>query len=563
MITVFGGAQSFDYLDINNIKARVNALPMQFFDPSVSTGSFEAPMGSGKNTVFATSMWVAGKDVGLMTHGAIGGYDPLNPDWQMGPMMDFVHYATEVPSWDSVWKVNASEIDFFLAGGTPIPPSILNWPAHGDTSLGQDFYLAPFYDVDGDGLYNPANGDYPKIKGEQAIWFIMNDDLTHFGSDCSRLQLEVRVMAYAFSCSANDALENTIFLEYTMINRSTLTYYDTHVGQWSDLDIGCSEDDFIGCDVERGTYYGYNGDVFDEDCSGSLGYASDVPFQGVVFLAGPEQDADSSDNPVTVTTSLALASDGIPYEYLGYGYDDGIIDNERLGLTRFRTGGAAFGPMASPSTCVEYDEYLSGFWLDGTPVTYDGVGYGGATPAKYMYPGSTDPLFWGTEGVGVPAWDESTVMNPPGDRRGLGITGSFTMEPDEWNVFELAYVFGQDSVVGGLVSMQNRVDEIHEMFRNDSTPCGSFVYTSVSEQMATTMDVLIYPNPGSDVITIGYSQPGSAELVLYNIVGETVLSKTLPHSGEQVDISGLSEGVYIAVVAADGAFQQRKIIISR
>ena len=45
----------------------------------------------------------------------------------------------------------------------------------GDTSLGQAPYLAPFVDVDYDGLYNPALGDYPDVMGDQAIFFIFND----------------------------------------------------------------------------------------------------------------------------------------------------------------------------------------------------------------------------------------------------------------------------------------------------------------------------------------------------------------------------------------------------
>ncbi|PIZ05521.1 MAG: hypothetical protein COY57_06840, partial [Flavobacteriales bacterium CG_4_10_14_0_8_um_filter_32_5] len=46
--------------------------------------------------------------------------------------------------------------------GYQIPDVILNWPAHGDPSLGQDWHLAPFYDRDGDDFYDPSQGDYPK-----------------------------------------------------------------------------------------------------------------------------------------------------------------------------------------------------------------------------------------------------------------------------------------------------------------------------------------------------------------------------------------------------------------
>ena len=60
----------------------------------------------------------------------------------------------------------ACDVSFSFPGYS-IPNSILDWPTHGDISKNQDFYLATFYDKDGDGIYNTNNGDYPCIKGDQ------------------------------------------------------------------------------------------------------------------------------------------------------------------------------------------------------------------------------------------------------------------------------------------------------------------------------------------------------------------------------------------------------------
>jgi hypothetical protein len=43
-----------------------------------------------------------------------------------------------------------------------IPNSIAIWP--GVFPLGSTTKLAPFFDNDNDGIYNPINGDYPLIK---------------------------------------------------------------------------------------------------------------------------------------------------------------------------------------------------------------------------------------------------------------------------------------------------------------------------------------------------------------------------------------------------------------
>ena len=56
---------------------------------------------------------------------------------------------------------------------------------------------------------------------------------------------------------------------------------------------------------------------------------------GVDFFEGPYQDADGIDNPLTDNFSDAVDSLGIPYEGIGIGYGDGVVDNERFGMRRF------------------------------------------------------------------------------------------------------------------------------------------------------------------------------------------------------------------------------------
>jgi hypothetical protein len=41
------------------------------------------------------------------------------------------------------------------------PNTFFEWPAIGDVSQGQDLYIAPFFDFNGDGDYQPSDGDYP------------------------------------------------------------------------------------------------------------------------------------------------------------------------------------------------------------------------------------------------------------------------------------------------------------------------------------------------------------------------------------------------------------------
>jgi hypothetical protein len=75
------------------------------------------------------------------------------------------------------------------------------------------------------------------------------------------LVLEIRGQAFAFS--TNDEINNMTFYSYEIINRSTFTLRETYFSQWVDPDLGWHLDDYIGCDVQRGLGYCYNGTPVD------------------------------------------------------------------------------------------------------------------------------------------------------------------------------------------------------------------------------------------------------------------------------------------------------------
>ena len=62
--------------------------------------------------------------------------------------------------------------------------------------------------------------------------------------------------------------------------------------------MGGHTDDYVGCDVQRGLGYAYNGDAFDGPTGLSLGYGENPPAFGVDFFEGPFQDEDGIDNPL-------------------------------------------------------------------------------------------------------------------------------------------------------------------------------------------------------------------------------------------------------------------------
>ncbi|MBK9593571.1 MAG: hypothetical protein IPO32_19420 [Crocinitomicaceae bacterium] len=64
---------------------------------------------------------------------------------------------------------------------------------------------------------------------------------------------------------------------------------------------------------------------------------------------------------------MLKVDNGIPYPGLGIGFGDGIIDNERMGMSKFlyyNNGGG--GAQTDPQSAQEYYNYLTGYWKDGT-----------------------------------------------------------------------------------------------------------------------------------------------------------------------------------------------------
>jgi hypothetical protein len=70
---------------------------------------------------------------------------------------------------------------------------------------------------------------------------------------------------------------------------------------------------------------------------------------------------------------------GIPYEGIGIGYGDGVIDNERFGMRRFVYYNNSGNPInGEPSTPLHYYNYMNGIWKNGQKMAYGGDGVSAA-----------------------------------------------------------------------------------------------------------------------------------------------------------------------------------------
>ena len=566
---------NYKYLQVNNVSCRINTGGDMWWD--FENPQYEIPAGSSKTSMFSGSLWIGGVDANQVLKVAAvkyrqgptfnGGNDywpgPLyvknSPNPQEGITISEVDAATCL-KYDKLFFMSQELVNDFLANCDPetgfydasidedynIPDEILNWPAHPDMtdskSQYQSYYLAPFYDNDHDGNYDPYKGDYPYydlsnvlcssnyagdptfvpattmegngiqvdqcIKGDETLWWVFNDKGNiHTESFGDATGFEIRGQAFGFA--SNDEINNMTFYSYEIINRSSYTLTNTYFSQWVDTDLGYSYDDYVGCDVLRGLGYCYNGK--DVDGSGQYNaYGSQPPAIGVDFFQGPYLDPDGYDNPAFYGDGLLgpaynaqntanenldcsiVAQNGqmINFTYgngpkvgpntgrflvraeaiNGVNFGNGIIDDERFGMRRFVYHVNTSGNYNSdPKYAADYYNLLRGIWNDNTKMKYGGNGHisSGAEDidADFMFPGDSDPCWWGTSGVkpANPEWTEETANNTPYDRRFMQSAGPFTLRPGMVNYITVGIPWARATSGGpginGSVKLLRTVDD--------------------------------------------------------------------------------------------------------
>ena len=114
-------------------------------------------------------------------------------------------------------------------------------------------------EVNGDNLYNPMDGDYPDIKGDQMSWCVFNDNMTKTETNSDPMLLEVHSSAYVSNCNnSQDALGRllsyTTFYHFDVYNRSYSLYDSCYFGVWTDFDLGYAGDDFVGCNLSANSF---------------------------------------------------------------------------------------------------------------------------------------------------------------------------------------------------------------------------------------------------------------------------------------------------------------------
>lgn len=495
----------------NKIRFTLNTLGPAFHQNSNHTPSFH-DLDKGADYIYASNMWIGGKSANGQLKLAGETYSTSH-DWTTGPISLDPNAASE---YNHVYTMTNDIItDFktnFGQSGYVIPQEILDWPGSGVVANGEPSVMAPYKDLNSNGVYEPNLGDYPIIKGDMAAFIIRNDKVLHAETGSEALVANFYIMYYAFKPSA-DALERSVFVDYTIVNRSTQIYNDVFFGVWTDFDLGNPQDDFIGSIVDKEGVYCYNGDGDDEVTGGlSPGFGVNPPSIGQFFLS----------NSIEYSMSYAV-------------------------------GGGATG---DPTNGMEYYKYLSGLWRDNASIVYGGNGHYdtgsepgfpvGALdkPCRYMFPGTSDPTGRGTDGSNygqTTSWDENSAANAPGDRRILSSVKLGNLYHEVPVTISTVYV--ADNYVRDAID----VVRVKALGINNSTVAETFV---------------ISPNPAGDFLYISGVKGDNVTAEILDLTGRVQLISEIK---DRISTESLSNGTYlIRMVGSDGSVTgSQKLLICR
>ncbi len=390
----------------------------------------------------------------------------------------------------------------------------------------------------------PLNSDgTPGIAdADQVLWFVYNDldaGATSLLYESPPIGLEIQVTIWSYN--QPNALGQSIFRRYRLINKSGFTIDSMYIAQWVDPDIGNFSDDYTGCDPSL-----------------QLGFALN------------STDSDIQFSPF-----------GLPPSAIGYTLlqgplvpapgNTGVFNFQRrnnyrnLPMTSFAyySPGTPLNPpqIADYSGTEAWYNIFQGFTPDSENQTPYLIGSGPNTGSPTVFPLSGDPNAQASQ-------DNDGFGNnfPPGDRLFAISSGPFQMQPGDSQ--EVIY-----AIVGGnlpstqYTSFNDMISNV-EWVRNFANTTLVGIDDLPERQLPGNFTLHgNYPNPFNPSTTIVYSLPKTANvrLQVYDVLGKEIATLIAEQQapGEYripFNATDLGSGLYFYKLQVDNASDVRKMI---
>jgi len=513
--SLFAQIEHFETIDGNAVAANIGDIGRFFHQPNTALPGYEVPAGDSTFTIYTSSICAGATDMGGQLFMTYTGWNAGS--WSSGPIADPMEYGSVAYSSSygkSIWKVTRQQavdhVQQFQQTGYTMDPAIAEWPGNGDVSLGVAQNLAPFVDMDGDGLYEPMDGDYPDFPGSQVVYVILNDESYQPNNP---MGVELHLMFYQFV--DGNYLNETTFLNTRTYNRSTRDYFDYKQAFFVDFDIGNPFDDFIGCDSVRNVMYAYNGDQLDETSGPSEGYGTNPPCQGLMSLNRP-------------MTACVLYANGSSF------------------------------PMTDPNSPTSMWNLMNGTWVDGSPVYYGGNGYNNGTSTNV-----TTHIYTGNPYTGA-GWSEVTANNgnpnPPNDRRGVMTTSLGDLPSGTMVCADYAFIYNDsDGHLENVQNVLNIADALQNLYNGSNVfPCWNFT-AGLPEN--TGLEFNLYPNPSSGEVNIQFETSSDGAIIqIHDVTGRLVFETATDASFYTLQLLEKS-GLYAVTVKSPKGTARKMLVL--
>ncbi len=476
---------SYRFMQPNSVRAWFGNDARSFQTAQDASG-FEWPAGTGNTAVFLAAPWVAAQFEG-------------NPsDIRTAAVQNIGRNGTEFRPGK-----------ILRSGNTLVPddPNLARYRVYyirrGDNATtNPDYAQWPV----ADGAPVDANGN-PLITGSESMWYVAND-LSNRRFSSQPLGCELQQYMYGF-VSTNPVLNNTIFIQYRLINRNIPNPQNPNAGLWknayvaifNDSDVGDAGDDVVGCDTLNGLAYTYNGVPSDPV------YGSPPPAVGYVFLGGRV-----GSSPITLSAHV-----------------------------RFDNAG---GPTGDPETGRPDHVYnfMRGLDKNGNPL-------GNTVPgSRFMFPGD-------------PETGQGIIETQVGDKRSVLAFGPFDVPAgDTVEILHAVTIAQGTSHLNSVTVLKQHAASLRALFNTPGSASRLFGYvnrgiTPSANQpfsiVVESQDAVGFPRPVSQNTTIQLSlTSGSGTL-------SGTLNRTIPAGQSSVSFDGLTynqveNGVQVTVSRTSG-----------
>lgn len=513
--------------------------PLGFCIPDPMNDSIAVPF-----AIDGVNVWVAGKSGSNLYNSS-----EVLSQYQPGPSGTL---PQDTQIWNCIWQISRSDIlsvktDFELhhAITIPVPNSVLTWPAKGNSNaygnggslitIRED--MAPFYDRNGDGVYNVYDGDYPMIHGDKMLWWINNDA----GSRSQNpMGIDRRYSVYEYECSGDSNLDNTLFLSVVIKNQSNHSYDSVTIGAFSDMELGCVINHRTGCIPSKNSFYAYKG-----------------------YVPGGRQQ-----NGITCDDGSIC-----PTAEVGYGCKLPIISatflNDTMKCYEYINN---FPGQNLPATDRGYYNYMNGLWNDTSSVTFGGLGHGGLVPYPYALPGNP---------ADTTQWSEVHLqpgMMLAGPRYGVAAIGPFSLGQGDTISFDMAFIFhpgpyNNSPDISDSSSVIRHIDSIVQYYHSESFPCwydsskrlAPAFYTVGMNEISQRPSLSLIPNPNNGNFSIHISNQGQEEysVSFTDMLGQIVYSSVMRGPDQNIHLDNATSGVYSVSIENMSYRETRKVVITK